>query len=257
MKKFLFTITLILTIYNLQSQNYFSTTSSNNNSNLDISHLGTLTIGTLINDINDPWGTAAGRLLHLYKPNGNVSFKLGSSIGSFSINVASNNGAFFPSAKPGDIILRKHTAKKVYFSLNSSGGTGDQAFIFGDSSNQKTLTILNNGKVGIGTLTPDSELAVNGTIHAKKVKVDLNGWSDFVFENEYKLPTLQEVENYINENGHLRDIPSEKEVIKNGIDLGEINSKLLQKIEELMLYTIEQQKEIEKMKKEIIELKNK
>lgn len=71
------------------------------------------------------------------------------------------------------------------------------------------------------------------------------------------MPTLQEVENYINENGHLRDIPSEKEVIKNGIDLGEINSKLLQKIEELMLYTIEQQKEIEKMKKEIIELKNK
>lgn len=85
----------------------------------------------------------------------------------------------------------------------------------------------------------------------------MNGWSDFVFKNNYNLPTLVEVENFIKKYGHLKDIPTENEVVKNGIDIGEMNAKLLQKIEELMLYTIQQQKQIEILKKEIIELKNK
>ena len=112
--------------------------------------------------------------------------------------------------------------------------------------------IVNNGKVGIGTTTPDSKLSVNGNIHTKEVKVDLIGWSDFVFEKEYNLPTLAEVENHIKEKGHLKDIPSAKEVKKNGIYLGEMNSKLLQKIEELTLYTIQQEKRLNN-----IEFKNK
>lgn len=78
----------------------------------------------------------------------------------------------------------------------------------------------------------------------------MNGWSDFVFKKEYKLPTLEEVENHIAEKGHLENIPSEEEVLKNGINLGEMNAKLLQKIEELTLYVIE-------MKKDIIILKTK
>jgi hypothetical protein len=83
------------------------------------------------------------------------------------------------------------------------------------------------------------------------------GWSDFVFFDNYKLPTLEEVEKHIKEKGHLKNIPSAKEVEENGILLGEMNSKLLQKIEELTLYTIQQEKdlksqniEIEKLKKE-------
>jgi hypothetical protein len=104
--------------------------------------------------------------------------------------------------------------------------------------------IVNNGKVGIGTTSPDAKLAVNGKIHTKEVKVDLLGWSDFVFEKTYQLPTLEEVEKHIKEKGHLKDIPSEKEVLKNGILLGEMNAKLLQKIEELTLYTISQEKSI-------------
>ena len=82
----------------------------------------------------------------------------------------------------------------------------------------------------------------------KKVKVTLEGWSDFVFYKDYKLPSLTEVEDHIKEKGHLKDIPSNKEVKKNGIFLGEMNAKLLQKIEELTLYTIQQEKEINYLK---------
>ncbi|URM35532.1 hypothetical protein [Flavobacterium anhuiense] len=123
-------------------------------------------------------------------------------------------------------------------------------------------TELGDGNVGIGVTLPKNKLDVNGTIHSKEVKVDMTGWSDFVFKKEYNLPTLEEVEKHIAEKGHLENIPSEEEVLKNGINLGEMNSKLLQKIEELTLYLIEQEKksnlqllEIEKSKKEIKELK--
>ncbi|GGD07570.1 hypothetical protein GCM10011368_06870 [Hyunsoonleella pacifica] len=76
----------------------------------------------------------------------------------------------------------------------------------------------------------------------------MNNWPDYVFTNDYKLPTLLEVEAYIKENGHLPNIDSAKEVEKNGVLLGEMNAKLLEKIEELTLYIIEQQKQIELLK---------
>jgi hypothetical protein len=112
------------------------------------------------------------------------------------------------------------------------------------------LTIGITGDVGIGTTTPDSKLAVNGTIHSKEVKVDMLGWPDYVFKKEYDLPTLEEVEKHINEKGHLQNIPSEEEVLKNGINLGEMNAKLLQKMEEMTLYMSEMKKENEVVKKE-------
>ncbi|WP_159092244.1 hypothetical protein [Aquimarina sp. Aq107] len=106
-----------------------------------------------------------------------------------------------------------------------------------------------NGNVGIGTYTPDAKLAVNGNIHTKEVKVDLTGWPDYVFEDSYELPTLQQVEDHITTKGHLINIPSASEVAENGILLGEMNAKLLEKIEELTLYTIEQEKKIEELQK--------
>jgi len=117
------------------------------------------------------------------------------------------------------------------------------------------LRILGNGNVGIGVINPTNKLDVNGTIHSKEVKVDLLGWSDFVFKKNYKLPTLEEVENHIKEKGHLENIPSEEEVLKNGINLGEMDSKLLQKIEELTLYSINQNKKIEEQAKKIESLR--
>ena len=110
------------------------------------------------------------------------------------------------------------------------------------------FTIMDNGNVGIGVMVPNNKLDVNGTIHSKEVKVDMTGWSDFVFKKDHTLPTLQEVEKHITEKGHLENIPSEGEVLKNGINLGEMNAKLLQKIEELTLYMIEQDKKTEQLK---------
>ncbi len=114
------------------------------------------------------------------------------------------------------------------------------------------------GKVGIGTtnIPTDYKLAVVGKIITEEVKVQLRAnWPDYVFKNDYNLPTLQEVENHIKENGHLTNIPSAKQVAKNGIKLGEMDAKLLQKIEELTLYTIQQEKKLEKQNKDIEELK--
>ena len=120
------------------------------------------------------------------------------------------------------------------------------------------------GKVGIGTTdTKGFELGVNGKIAANEVKVaTYSNWPDFVFKNNHNIPTLTEVENHIKENGHLIDIPSAKEVEENGFFLGEMDAKLLQKIEELTLYTIEQEKKLksqkdkfDKQQKEIDELK--
>jgi hypothetical protein len=100
------------------------------------------------------------------------------------------------------------------------------------------------GNVGIGTTTPDQKLSVNGTIHSKSVLVDLTGWPDYVFKPTYKLPTLTEVKTYIAQNHHLPDVPSAAEVEKNGLNLGEMNKVLVQKVEELTLYLMEQHKQL-------------
>ncbi|RQO69381.1 hypothetical protein DBR43_14945 [Pedobacter sp. KBW06] len=108
-----------------------------------------------------------------------------------------------------------------------------------------------DGKVGIGTTdTKGYKLAVAGNVIAESIKVQLStAWPDYVFAKSYKLPALAETEKFINENGHLPGIPMASEVKSNGIDLGEMNAKLLQKIEELTLHLIRQQKEIDQLKK--------
>jgi hypothetical protein len=100
------------------------------------------------------------------------------------------------------------------------------------------------GNVGIGTTQPDAKLTVKGKIHAEEVKVDLSvPGPDYVFEKNYDLKPLEEVESYINANKHLPEIPSAKTMEKEGISMGEMQMKLLQKVEELTLYLIEQQKQ--------------
>ncbi len=114
------------------------------------------------------------------------------------------------------------------------------------------IVLTSSGNVGIGTTDPKAKLSVNGTIISEEIKVlaDISQYPDFVFSDNYNLRSIKEVENYIKENKHLPEIPKADEV-KEGIALGEMNTKLLQKIEELTLYIIEQSKEIEKLKERL------
>lgn len=115
---------------------------------------------------------------------------------------------------------------------------------------------FDTGNVGIGTVPQSNyRLAVDGTIRAREVRVDITDWPDYVFEKDYKLPTLEEIENYIQKNGHLINIPSAEEAETNGIELGEMNKLLLEKIEELTLYMIRQNKNSKELKERLILLK--
>ena len=107
------------------------------------------------------------------------------------------------------------------------------------------MTIRHNGKVGIGTDKPLAKLSVNGDIRATEIKVKTNiAVPDYVFEPDYQLPTLEETSAYIKANKHLPEIPTAKEIKANGMDLGKLNLRLLKKIEELTLHTINQKETI-------------
>lgn len=110
------------------------------------------------------------------------------------------------------------------------------------------LKILSNGNIGIGVSNPSYKLTVNGVIAARKVKVTQETWADYVFDPNYDLISLLEVEVFVRKNRHLPEMPTEQEVIANGIDVGEMNMKLLKKIEELTLYLIEMKKELNELK---------
>lgn len=133
----------------------------------------------------------------------------------------------------------------------SSVGISDAAMVIKSYNSGKF------GNVGIGTINPDEKLTVKGKIHAEEVRIDLSVPApDYVFSNDYKLKSLQEVEDYIKQNSHLPEIPSAKEIEKNGLMLAEMNMNLLKKIEELTLYSIDQNKKIESQAKEIESLKD-
>jgi hypothetical protein len=98
------------------------------------------------------------------------------------------------------------------------------------------------------------ELSVDGTIIAREIIVTTDGWADFVFADDYDLMPLPQVEAAIRAQGHLPGVPSEAEIIENGIDLAEMNRTLMQKVEELTLYAIEQDKRITQLEQQMEQL---
>ena len=198
----------------------------NNSGDLQLTNISDNSLFHFDNNGNIGIGTnTPTEILSLYKYNDNVKIRLQNSVTSW--------------------YLTNDVNKRFII----SGQTSGNVLIIND----------NNGSVGIGTIeTGTHKLAVDGTIGAREIKVEAGAWSDFVFDKDYKLKNLEEVERFIEENNHLPDVPSEKEVLENGIQVGEMNATLLQKIEELTLYMIEQNKKTETLieKVETLESEN-
>jgi hypothetical protein len=114
-----------------------------------------------------------------------------------------------------------------------------------------------NGNVMIGSGTPAAlasgyMLSVNGKIVSEEVRVEFSGaWPDYVFGKDYKLPSLAKLEDFIKKNKHLPNIPAAEQVKKEGFDLGDMNKRLLEKIEELALYIIQQDKKIDTLQQQV------
>lgn len=186
--------------------------------------------------------------------NGNLQVDGNLSVGNSIDFVQSTYGSGFGTRIIGADYGNGKTS--LNFDVRANSSTWTTAFKIGSNSN---LFIKEN--LGIGTENPDQKLTVKGKIHSEEVIVDLQVPADYVFEKyysgtstlkpDYELPTLVEVEKYTKENNHLPNMPSAKEIQENGLQVGQMTNLLLQKIEELTLYLIEQQKMLELQNKSI------
>jgi len=127
-------------------------------------------------------------------------------------------------------------ANKLYF---RSGTTAA-----GWATWRQVLVTNNSGFVGIGTDAPKEMLSVNGNIRAHQIKVETSNWPDYVFKDEYQVPTLVETEKFIKENGHLPEVPKAETVEKEGYSLNDMDKILLKKVEELTLILIDKDKQL-------------
>ncbi|WP_255498687.1 hypothetical protein [Dysgonomonas sp. ZJ709] len=133
---------------------------------------------------------------------------------------------------------------------------------YGDGKWYERFIVTASGTVGIGVAYPNcaldvkgeikaDKLTVAGDINARQVKIEINAGADFVFQPDYNLKPLSEVEQFVKTNKHLPEIPSEKQMIEEGVNVIDMQIKLLQKIEELTLYTIDLNKQVQELKKEL------
>jgi len=158
------------------------------------------------------------------------------------------------------MLLAENNVTKGFFNL-----TGDDVKIgtLASNDNGRFIIRLNggdrmfvhpDGRLSVGTATPATGymLSVNGKIISEEVRVELDvNWPDYVFKPGYKLPSLKQVENFIQKNHHLQGIPSAQQVKNEGIELGDMNKRLLEKVEELTLYLIQQNKKIETLENKV------
>ncbi len=212
---------------------------------------------------NDTYGelqTTSATPLALQPTGGNVG--IGTTSPTASLHVRSATGNDTP------IVVESQTHNS-YITLRNLGGdnslsSSDNALYIGGGGVPGPIYFRNGwtanmamtatGNVGIGTTSPTQKLSVNGTIQAKEVIVQ-TGWSDYVFKLGYHLASLSEIEGAIKKEGHLPGIPSAQEVAEHGVGMGEMQSKLLAKVEELTLHLIEQEKLLHAQHDEINQLK--
>lgn len=187
-------------------------------------------------------------------------------------NVGIGTSAPNPSARLN--VYNSGSATQMIIGNPSTGSGGYTGLLMGTSADSNGFgfieavkssgsaygdIILNRwgGNVGVGTNITDAKLTVKGTIHTNEVKVDLSvPGPDYVFEKDYHLMSLEETKAYIDANKHLPEVPSAKEMEKNGVQLGEMNMLLLKKVEELTLYVIEQNNLILEQQKRIQKLES-
>jgi hypothetical protein len=221
-----------------------------------------------------PTGWTTGADLEVY----NASWPglyLGSTITAVKTNfmfllATDNSGGWLnPVLTTGDGIIAPNGVKAQDLVLSSSSTNNGMIRFTTGSTLTERLTIKDNGNVLINfgntplcNLPTGSALGVNGSIYATGIKVVLSNASgsslcfpDYVFYKGYKLTPLKELESYINNNNHLPGIPCASEVEANGLDMVEMDTKLLEKIEELTLYMIQTNKKIEALENENRELK--
>ncbi len=148
-------------------------------------------------------------------------------------------------------------SSSVFAQVKGYGSLSNQT-LYLRTNGAARMTITTEGNVGIGTTAPGTyTLAVEGTLGARVIEVKATAWADFVFDKDYKLMPLSEVEDSIKANKHLPGVPAEEQVKKEGINVVAMDAILLKKIEELTLYIIEQNKRIEAIEKENAILKEK
>jgi hypothetical protein len=156
----------------------------------------------------------------------------------------------FPGLNDYSRLLFTNTGASRYWGIAGKASTGSingDRLSFYNNGGAEVMVMTGDGNVGIGTPNPTYRLAVNGNIRSKEVVVE-SGWADYVFDHHYKLPTLAELETFINQNKHLPNVPSAQEIAENGLAVGDVQRRMMEKIEELTLYVIQLKKEIEELK---------
>lgn len=171
------------------------------------------------------------------------------------VGIHSNGYAYQQGALNGFVFASNKNREEQIVLRSGSSSTPHLIDFYTNATH--SMRIDSYGNVGIGTLSPQAKLAVNGDVFAKKMKVTQSGWPDYVFHSDYKLLPITELEKFIQENNHLPDVPSADEVEKHGLDIGENQAILLKKIEELTLYIIDFNKKAEEQHKLIQDQKQK
>ncbi|MCF6185212.1 MAG: hypothetical protein L3J56_11460 [Bacteroidales bacterium] len=185
----------------------------------------------------------------------------------YNINYLNSSGCFsinqntWSSNGPAISMYGKdfsNAGKQGRIAFTAYGPAGDIVFNNYDATAQwqTRMVIKAGGNVGIGTGNPHNELEVNGTIRCKHFKVDVNAGADFVFDNNYKLMSLDELEKYVKQYKHLPQIPDENAMKRDAVDVMALNIKLLQKVEELTLYIIKLNTKIQDQNAKIKKIEN-